>query len=118
QVFYDSFRADERRTLAVVCFALGTWVGGMFTSSCCRHLAARGYPLTVITPGNNTAEILRVVQRLGPDFEQVVMLGYPPFLKDTIDTGLAQGLDWTRYRAKLVMAGGMVAVGGRALRGA
>jgi phenylacetate-CoA ligase len=24
QVFHDSFRADERRTLAVVCFALGT----------------------------------------------------------------------------------------------
>jgi phenylacetate-CoA ligase len=28
QAFYDSFRADERSTLAVVCFALGTWVGG------------------------------------------------------------------------------------------
>ena len=51
QVLRDSFRADERRTLAVVCFALGTWVGGMFTASCCRHLAARGYPLTVVTPG-------------------------------------------------------------------
>ena len=30
QVFHDSFQADQRRTLAVVCFALGTWVGGMF----------------------------------------------------------------------------------------
>ena len=61
QAFYDSFRVDERRTLAVVCFALGTWVGGLYTAACCRHLAARGYPLTVIAPGNNKAEILRVV---------------------------------------------------------
>lgn len=36
QVFYDSFRADKRSTLAVVCFPLGTWVGGMFTANCCR----------------------------------------------------------------------------------
>ena len=51
QVFHDSFRADQRRTLAVVCFALGTWVGGMYTAACCRHLAAKGYPITVVTPG-------------------------------------------------------------------
>ncbi len=63
QVFKDSFAAHERSTLAVVCFALGTWVGGMFTAACCRHLAAKGYPVTVITPGNNKDEILRVVER-------------------------------------------------------
>jgi phenylacetate-CoA ligase len=105
QAFYDSFRADERRTLAVVCFALGTWVGGMFTTSCCRHLAARGYPLTVVSPGNNVAEILRVVQRLAPEFDQTVLLGYPPFLKDVIDAGVASGLDWSAFHPRLVMAG-------------
>jgi phenylacetate-CoA ligase len=105
QAFYDSFRADERRTLAVVCFALGTWVGGMFTASCCRHLAARGYPLTVVSPGNNVAEILRVVRRLAPEFEQTVLLGYPPFLKDVIDAGLADGLDWSAFSPKLILAG-------------
>jgi phenylacetate-CoA ligase len=105
QAFRDSFRADERRTLAVVCFALGTWVGGMFTASCCRHLAARGYPLTVASPGNNIGEILRVVQRLAPEFDQTVLLGYPPFLKDVIDAGLASNLDWSTYHTRLVMAG-------------
>lgn len=53
QVFHDSFAADRRATLAVVCFTLGTWVGGMYTASCCRHLAAKGYPITVVTPGSN-----------------------------------------------------------------
>ncbi|HYW88767.1 MAG TPA: phenylacetate--CoA ligase family protein [Chloroflexota bacterium] len=105
QAFHDSFRADERRTLAVVCFALGTWVGGMFTTSCCRHLAARGYPLVVVSPGNNVAEILRIVERLAPEFDQTVLLGYPPFLKDVIDAGVANGLSWSAYQPKLVMAG-------------
>lgn len=82
QIFHDSFSADSRRTLAVICFALGTWVGGMYTTSCCRYLASKGYPITVITPGNNKGEIFRVVRELGPAFDQVVLLGYPPFLKD------------------------------------
>lgn len=105
QIFADSFAADQKRTLAVVGFALGTWVGGMYTANCCRYLASKGYPLTVITPGNNKAEILRVVQTLGPMFEQVVLLGYPPFLKDVIDTGLAEGVPWPQYHIKWVVAG-------------
>jgi len=105
QVFHDSFAADRRRTLAVVCFALGTWVGGMFTASCCRYLATKGYPVTVVTPGSNTEEILRVVTALGGEFEQVVLLGYPPFLKGVIDTGRARDVAWADYDIKLVLAG-------------
>lgn len=105
QVFHDSFGADARSTLAVVCFPLGTWVGGMYTASCLRYLAAKGYPVTVVTPGNNKDEILRVVRALGPSFEQVVLLGYPPFVKDVVDTGRARGVDWPRYGVRLVLAG-------------
>ena len=105
QVFRDAFRAHERRTLAVVCFALGSWVGGMYTSACLRHVAAKGYPVTLVTPGNQKAEILRVLRALGPSFEQVVLCGYPPFLKDVIDAGRADGFDWHAQPVKLLMAG-------------
>jgi phenylacetate-CoA ligase len=101
QVFRDGFQAGERSTLAVVCFPLGTWVGGLFTTACVRHLAAKGYPITVVAPGNNKAEILRVLPELAPHFDQVVLLGYPPFVKDVIDTGA----DWSSYDIKLVFAG-------------
>lgn len=105
QVFREAFDAARRRTLAVVCFPLGTWVGGMFTASCCRHLAVKGYPLTVVTPGNNKAEILRSVRSLAPMFEQTVLLGYPPFLKDVVDAGAADGVRWREHGVKLVLAG-------------
>src|ERR1051326_5094817 len=42
QVFADSFAAGERTTLAVVCFPLGTWVGGLFTLACVRRPAGAG----------------------------------------------------------------------------
>jgi phenylacetate-CoA ligase len=105
QVFRDAFRAHEKRTLAVICFALGTWVGGMFTTACMRHLSAKGYPVVTATPGNKIDEILRTVSRLSPQFEQTVLLGYPPFLKEVVDAGLRQNVEWPRFDVKLVMAG-------------
>ncbi|MDX3188009.1 hypothetical protein PV458_06330 [Streptomyces sp. MN03-5084-2B] len=104
-VLVDAFAAGERSTLAVVCFPLGTWVGGLFTTACVRHLAAKGCPITVVAPGNNKAEILRVLPELAPHFDQVVLLGYPPFVKDVVDTGTAAGVDWPAYAIKLVLAG-------------
>jgi phenylacetate-CoA ligase len=105
QICHDSFAADTKKTLAVICFTLGTWVGGMYTTNCCRYLASKGYPITVITPGNNQTEIFRVVQELGLLFEQVVLLGYPPFIKNIIDIGIAQGINWHQYGIKMVFAG-------------
>jgi len=105
QIFRDGFLAAQRPTLAVVCFPLGTWVGGLYTTSCCRHLALKGYPVTVIAPGNDKEEILRVVPELAAGFAQTVLLGYPPFLKDVIDTGIGRGVPWASMGIKLVLAG-------------
>jgi phenylacetate-CoA ligase len=118
QVFADGFAAHEKRTLAVVCFALGTWVGGLYTTDCCRHLAAKGYPITVVAPGSNKAEIHRVLGALGRDFEQTVLLGYPPFLKDVIDGGPAAGIDWAALDTRLVLAGEVFSEEWRTLVGA
>lgn len=114
QVF-RAFQSHEKTTLAVVCFALGNWVGGMYTASCCWHLAQKGYPLLVATPGNNKAEIFRVVKALSPQFQQTVLLGYPPFIKDVVDAGLAEGIDWPRYGVKMVFAGEVFSEEWRAL---
>jgi phenylacetate-CoA ligase len=57
QVLAGAFQAHERRTLAVICFALGNWVGGLYTLAALRHLTAKGYPITVVSPGNQPAEI-------------------------------------------------------------
>jgi phenylacetate-CoA ligase len=105
QIFRDSFSADTRRTLAVICFPMGTWVGGLYTTNCCRYLNSKGYLVTAIAPGNNKEEIYRVVQELGNNFEQVVLLGYPPFIKDVIDTGIVRGITWQQYNLKMVFAG-------------
>jgi phenylacetate-CoA ligase len=49
-----------------------------------------------------------VVPSLAPSFEQLVLLGYPPYLKSVIDEGLARGVPWKDYDLKLVLAGEVV----------
>jgi len=105
QVFCDGFELQNKKTLAVVCFALGNWVGGIFTTSCCWHLARKGYPITVATPGNNIGEILRIVRELAPSYDQTVLLGYPPFVRDVVDAGKAEDIDWGSINTRMVFAG-------------
>lgn len=105
QVLKQQFECDRKTTLAVICFTLGNWVGGVFTLSCCRLLAQKGLRLTIATPGNNVAEIMRVLNTLGGQFEQTVLFGYPPFLKTVLDAGSAAGFQWGRYNIKMVFAG-------------
>jgi phenylacetate-CoA ligase len=105
EIYRHTFRAHERRTLVVVCFAMGTWIAGTFTYQATALLAQKGYPLTLVTPGVNRDEILRAVRELGPRFDQVVLAGYPPFVKDVLDAGRAAGLDWAAYHIKMIWAG-------------
>ena len=100
-----SFGGERTSTLVVVCFALGSWVGGMYTAAACRHLAAKGYPVTVATPGNSVEEILRVVGELAPRYGQTVLAGYPPFVKNVVDEGGRRGVDWGAHRIRLLLAG-------------
>ena len=99
QAVHDSFRADERRTLAVVCFALGTWVGGMYTAACCRHLAAKGYPITVVDARATTStEILRVVQRARAALRADRAAGLSAVPEGRRSTpGWPRGVDWPPY---------------------
>ncbi|HUS13885.1 MAG TPA: phenylacetate--CoA ligase family protein [Chloroflexia bacterium] len=105
EIYRYGFAAHTRRTLVVVCFAMGTWIAGTFTTQATALIAQKGYPITLVTPGLNRDEILRAVRELGPHFEQVVLAGYPPFVKDVLDAGHAAGLDWSAFHVKMIWAG-------------
>lgn len=115
QVLEECFIPQAKNNLCVICFPLGTWVGGMFTTNCVRFLSMKGHKLTLLTPGNNKEEILRVVSEFAFNFDRVILFGYPPFLKDVVDTGIARGIDWKKFDNKLVMAGEVISEEWRSL---
>jgi phenylacetate-CoA ligase len=85
KIFRRSFQSHQRSTLAVIGFAMGNWIGGTYTYAGIQQLPARGHRLSVIAPGIDIASILENIADLGPYYEQVVLVGYPPFVKDVLD---------------------------------
>lgn len=89
-VFYDrilreNFTVSDHSTLVIVCFAMGTWIGGSYTYQAGLELRNRGRRISVATPGIDVQAAVAILAKLGPRYEKVVLAGYPPFIKDVID---------------------------------
>lgn len=104
-VFLDYFEVQKRSTLFIDCFALGVWIGGMFSYQAVKYLADRGdYQITIITPGADKGEALKAIKGLGHRFDQIILGGYAPLVKDLVDDGIDAGIDWSQYRMKYFFA--------------
>lgn len=100
-----NFQIDKKSTLYIVGFPMGVWIGGMFTYQALRYIAERGnYNLSVITPGINKEEIIKAVKKLGHYYDQIIIGSYGPFLKDILDDGEAQGIDWKKYHMRFIFS--------------
>lgn len=100
----ENFQIQYRKTLYIDAFAMGAWIGGLFTYEAIKRVAAKGYNLSIITPGVNKAEVINNVRKLGPDFDQVIIGCYPPIMKDIIDLGIEEGLKWEQYNLGVVFS--------------
>jgi phenylacetate-CoA ligase len=101
----DNFAIQNHSTLYINGFAMGAWIGGLFTYQALKYVAARGkYRLSTINPGLNKVEILKAVKKLAPQFDLVIIGGYPPFVKDLVDAGLAEGIRWQDYNLRFIFS--------------
>jgi phenylacetate-CoA ligase len=100
----SNFNIHKLKTLYIDAFAMGVWIGGLFTYEAVKKVAERGYNLSIITPGINKSEVIKAIKNLGDDFDQVIIGCYPPVLKDIVDDGIAEGLDWKKYKVGFVFS--------------
>ncbi len=102
--FSNSSLSPEKSTLVIVCFGMGVWIGGVITYQAFELMGRRGYPLAILTPGINKNEILKALTDIAPQYDQLILAGYPPFLKDVIDAARAQGISFKKHTVKLLFA--------------
>jgi phenylacetate-CoA ligase len=101
----SNFQIHKRTTLYIDGFAMGAWIGGLFTYQAIKHIASQGkYALSIITPGIFKEEIIKAIKNLGPNYDQVIIGGYPPMIKDTIDDGIREGLNWKSYQLGFIFS--------------
>ncbi len=105
QMFFRNAKIDPKKsTLVLVCFGMGVWIGGVITYQAFKSISGRGYPMTILTPGVNKKEIFESLKNIGPKYDQVILCGYPPFMKDVIDEGKENGINWKNFNLKMVFA--------------
>jgi len=105
-VLSEFFLADGPKgtTLLIDCFGMGVWIGGLITYQAFRNAALRGWPVTIITPGINKKEIFHALRDLAPQFKNVILAGYPPFIKDVLDEAAEEQVDFKKFSARLLFA--------------
>jgi phenylacetate-CoA ligase len=91
-------------TLVIVCFGMGVWIGGTITFQAFEMAGRRGHPVSIITPGINKEETFKALKSLAPHFEQTMLAGYPPFLKDIIDEAPGRGIRLKNLNISLLFA--------------
>lgn len=94
------------KTLFINCFAFGTWPSGEKVSRLIREIGKKKkYTLAVVNPGPNIPETLEILQNLGSYYQHIIIAGYPPFLKNLIEEGVNQKIDYSKYKISLVAGG-------------
>lgn len=100
-----NFQIHKRSTLYIVAFPMGAWIGGLFTYEALKIVAEHGgYELSIITPGIHKQEVINAVKQLGGSFDQIIIGAYAPFLKDILDDGIREGVNWSKYNLGFVFS--------------
>lgn len=100
----NQFAIKQKSTLVVLGFGLGIWIGGLFTYRALERISERGYRLSVVPAGTHKEHFLKAVKGLSEYYDQIILMGYPPFIKDVLDEGASYGIDWKKYQIKIVTA--------------
>ncbi|MBI2573695.1 hypothetical protein HYV86_07555 [Candidatus Woesearchaeota archaeon] len=94
-----NFNVNTKKTLIINGFILGSWVTGLNFN----EFASRHNP--VINIGPDKDEILQTINDIGSKFEQILITGYPPFIKDFVDYANSLKFNWKKYKVHFIGGG-------------
>lgn len=102
---YNKIHRDSS-TLFIITFGMGIWSAGMgiYTAA---YLASKllDLPISIITPGVNKIEVLKIFKNLLNRFDNVIIAGYPPFVKDVIDEAEEAGINLKKNPFRFIFTG-------------
>jgi phenylacetate-CoA ligase len=93
------------KTLVIIGFGMGVWIGGIITLRAFEIAGERmKFPLSLLPTGYNKTEIFKALKSLSPDFDQTILVGYPPFVKEIIDDAKRKNIPLGELNIRLLFA--------------
>lgn len=100
---YSSY--GRGKTLVIIGFGMGVWIGGIITLRAFEIAAQRmKAPIAILPTGFNKTEIFKALKKLAPDFDQTVIVGYPPFVKELVDEASSESIDLAKLKVRFLFA--------------
>ncbi|MGC8776010.1 MAG: phenylacetate--CoA ligase family protein [Minisyncoccia bacterium] len=100
----NQWEVDKLNTLEIICFGLGLWIGGIYTNKVVDELRKDGYKITVAPVGTNKFFVLKTFKNLAKFYDQIILVGYPPFIKDLADEFDLDGVNFKNYKIRILNA--------------
>jgi phenylacetate-CoA ligase len=104
ELFLQNSLTPGKRTLVIVGFGMGVWIGGLFTYRSFELAGKRHGAVSLITPGINKAEIISAIKNIGGQYEEIILTGYPPFVKDVLDEMREERVKIGKGRMRILFA--------------
>ncbi len=102
KLFIDQFEVHKKTTLVLIGFPMGVYVSGIATLLP-TWLLTQKYPgLSVVSVGNNKADMLKAMEQLSYSYDQTILVGHPFFLKDVIETATARKIKLDKFNISLM----------------
>jgi phenylacetate-CoA ligase len=93
------------RVLVIMGFGMGVWIGGIFTMHAFEIAVERvKEPVAILPTGYNRTEVFKALKRLSPEYDQTILAGYPPFIKEIVDDAEAEGVDLKKLNMRFMFA--------------
>jgi phenylacetate-CoA ligase len=105
RIIEDIFQTGSKHTVFVNSLGIGSWMAGLELHNAVNWLSQNGHKITMISPSIDKAIAIRQLKKLLPSAEQVIICGYPPFVKDIVEYGIGEGVQWSNYDIRLLTAG-------------
>ena len=105
RLYETTFHTKRGSTLFCDLFALGQWIAGLEFYNATKYVADRGSLISIATPSFEKTAALGTLCRLAPLYDRIILSGYPPFIKDVIESGLADGIRFKNLDLRLFVAG-------------
>lgn len=103
--FLRSSSYGRGRVLVIMGFGMGVWIGGIFTMHAFEIAVERvKEPVAILPTGYNRTEVFKALKRLSPEYDQTILAGYPPFIKEIVDDAEAEGVDLKNLNMRFMFA--------------
>jgi phenylacetate-CoA ligase len=105
EAFLTHSSYGQGSTLVIIGFGMGVWIGGVVTLRSFEIAAERMQsPVAFLPTGYNKAEIFKALRTLSPEYDQTILVGYPPFVKEVLDEAGNEGIDLRALKMRLIFA--------------